>query len=84
MLLPSNTKNKERRGQGTQGWPIRDPDPGLLHSRGGDCLSHRIGSSYHEAMLSCLSGEMDDYIGRHNFVNKSQNRVLEKVDNRLT
>lgn len=49
-----------------------------------DRLGHRMGSSYRDAVLSCLSGEMDDYIGKRDFANEFQKRVVEKVDIRLT
>jgi serine/threonine protein kinase len=48
-----------------------------------DRLGHRMGSSYRDAVLCCLGGELDDFTGNRDFANEFQKRVVEKVDFRL-
>jgi len=75
-------------------WVIRDdfqgkvPKQGVSATQIQDCfiaeardrLGHRMGSSYRDAVLFCLSGEIDDFIGKRDFANEFQKRVVEKVD----
>ncbi|PNP84103.1 hypothetical protein FNYG_02791 [Fusarium nygamai] len=43
-------------------------------------LAHRMGSEYQGAVLACLDGEWHDLIGRRDFANEFQKRVVQKVD----
>ncbi|KAF5573699.1 hypothetical protein FPCIR_13873 [Fusarium pseudocircinatum] len=43
-------------------------------------LAHRMGAEYQQAVLACLEGEWHDLIGRRDFANEFQKRVVQKVD----
>ncbi|KAF2186037.1 hypothetical protein K469DRAFT_631435 [Zopfia rhizophila CBS 207.26] len=43
-------------------------------------LAHRMGSSYQEAVISCLNEDWDEYVDRREFASEFQNRVVQKVD----
>ncbi|CVL11807.1 hypothetical protein FPRO06_13102 [Fusarium proliferatum] len=43
-------------------------------------LAHQMGSDYQGAVLACLDGEWHDLIGRRDFANEFQKRVVQKVD----
>ncbi|KAJ2893573.1 hypothetical protein MKZ38_008445 [Zalerion maritima] len=43
-------------------------------------LGHRMGSTYREAVMCCLEGEMYGFIGTRDFANEFQKRVVDKVN----
>ena len=43
-------------------------------------LSHRMGLSYQEAVIACLEGRLDEYIGQRDFTDEFQKQVVQKVD----
>lgn len=44
-------------------------------------LPHRMGNAYKEAVISCLDGKWDQYVGRE-FESEFQKQVIQKVDPR--
>jgi hypothetical protein len=43
-------------------------------------LAHRMGSAYQEAVVACLDGELDEFVGGREWANEFQKRVVQKVD----
>ncbi|KAM3075707.1 hypothetical protein ACMFMG_007838 [Clarireedia jacksonii] len=43
-------------------------------------LGHRMGSSYQEAVVTCLSRDLEDHLLRDDFASEFQKRVVAKVD----
>ena len=42
-------------------------------------LGHRMGSTYQEAVLSCLTGELDMYLGSRHFAHEFERRIVQKL-----
>ncbi|KAF4884242.1 hypothetical protein CGCF415_v015652 [Colletotrichum fructicola] len=45
-----------------------------------DRLDHRMGKSYREAVVECLAGDWDEYVGSRDFAKEFYKRVVQKVD----
>ncbi|KAI8161498.1 hypothetical protein K4K49_001745 [Colletotrichum sp. SAR 10_70] len=45
-----------------------------------DRLDHRMGKSYREAVIECLDGDWDEYVGSRDFAKEFYKRVVQKVD----
>lgn len=45
-----------------------------------DRLAHRMGSSYQEAVISCLDGDWDEFVDSRDFTSEFQSCIVRKVD----